>query len=77
MADNYDTPTARAAQARSNLVHALRECCDLADAVEALQGDDLLETLRYLDSLRFVMADSSQQLQGVVRSFADDATSGD
>ena len=37
---------ARGEQARENLVAVLRECCDLADAVESLDG-----------SLRFVMAE--------------------
>lgn len=60
---------ARAAQAQQNLVAALRECCELADAVESLRGPDLLEVLVYLDSLRFVMAESGQLLQGVVRGF--------
>lgn len=63
------TAAARGAQARSNLVAALRECCDLAEAVEHLDGDDLLEVLGYLDGLRFVMAESGQLLQGVVRGF--------
>lgn len=58
---------ARGAQARINLVAALRECCELADAVESLDGADLLEVLVYVDSLRFVMAESGQLLQGVVR----------
>lgn len=61
------TPAERGAQARSNLVAALRECCDLADAVEHFEGPELLEVLVYLDSLRFVMAESGQLLQGVVR----------
>jgi hypothetical protein len=60
---------ARGAKARANLVAALRECCDLADAVENLDGSDLLEVLIILDSLRFVMAESGQLLQGVVRGF--------
>ena len=58
---------ARGDQARRNLASALRECCELADAVESLQGPELLEVLIYLDSLRFVMAESGQLLQGVVR----------
>jgi hypothetical protein len=58
---------ARGSQARRNLVAALRECCELADAVESLEGQELLEVLVYLDSLRFVMAESGQLLQGVVR----------
>jgi hypothetical protein len=37
--------------------------------VETLDGEDLLEVLVYLDSLRFVMAESGQLLQGVVRGF--------
>jgi len=57
------------AQARANLVAALRECGELADAVETFQGDELLEVLAHLDSLRFVMAESGQILQGVVRGF--------
>jgi hypothetical protein len=59
----------RGDQARANLVAALRECAELADAVEHFQGDELLEVLTHLDSLRFVMAESGQLLQGVVRGF--------
>ena len=59
----------RGAQARANLVAALRECGELADAVETFQADELLEVLAHLDSLRFVMAESGQILQGVVRGF--------
>src|SRR5688500_14392341 len=50
--DRYDAVAARAAQARGNLVAALRECCELADAVETLDGPELLEVLVYIDSLR-------------------------
>lgn len=57
----------RATQARANLVAALREGGELADAVESFEGAELLEVLIALDSLRFVMAESSQILQGVVR----------
>jgi hypothetical protein len=60
---------ARGAQARANLVAALRECGELADAVESFEGEELLEVLIHLDSLRFVMAESGQLLQGVVRGF--------
>lgn len=67
--EGVDAATVRAGQARLNLVSALRECGELADAVEALDGSDLLEVLVYLDSLRFVMAESNQLLQGVVRGF--------
>ena len=59
----------RGGQARANLVAALRECGQLADAVEHFDGDDLLEVLIHLDSLRFVMAESGQLLQGVLRGF--------
>ncbi len=59
----------RAGQARANLVAALRECCILADAVESLDGPDLLEALEVIDGIRFVMAESNQLLQGVVRGF--------
>ncbi len=61
--DPFDT----ADKARSNLVAALRECGELADAVEGFEGSDLLEVLVYLDSLRFVMAESGLMLQGIVR----------
>ncbi|MCA9864782.1 MAG: hypothetical protein R2853_14145 [Thermomicrobiales bacterium] len=72
MTDELSGIAARAAQARVNLVAALRECGELADAVEQLDGPDLLEVLVYLDSLRFVMAESGQLLQGVVRGFSDE-----
>ncbi len=58
---------ARAAKARENLVNALRECGELADAVAHFEGRELLEVLDYLDSLRFVMAESGQLLAGVTR----------
>lgn len=64
-----DAIAARGAQARANLVAALRECGELADAVEHFEGDELLEVLAHIDGLRFVMAESSQLLQGVVRGF--------
>lgn len=67
--DRFDAVAARGAQARANLVAALRECGGLAEAVEALEGPELLEVLVYLDSLRYVMAESGQLLQGVVRGF--------
>lgn len=68
----YDRNQAqRGAQARANLVAALRECGELADAVESFEGDELLEVLIHLDGLRFVMAESGQLLQGVVRGFTD------
>lgn len=58
---------ARAGKARENLVNALRECCQLAEAVATFEGRELIEVLEYLDSLRFVMAESGQLLAGVVR----------
>lgn len=72
MSDELRLHAARAQQSRVNLVAALRECGELAEAVEALDGEDLLEVLIYLDSLRFVMAESGQLLQGVVRGFTDE-----
>lgn len=57
----------RGQQARENLVAALRECGELADAVEHFEGQELLDVLLYLDSLRYVMAESGQLLQGVLR----------
>jgi hypothetical protein len=64
---SYLTQAERASQARTNLVNALRECGQLADAVEHFDGRELLEVLDYLDSLRFVMAESGQLLAGVTR----------
>ena len=43
MMSTPDGIAARGAQARNNLVVALRECCDVADAVESL-GQELLES---------------------------------
>ncbi|HET9658745.1 MAG TPA: hypothetical protein VFP05_00335 [Thermomicrobiales bacterium] len=57
----------RGQQARENLVAALRECGELADAIEHFEGQELLDVLLYLDSLRYVMAESGQLLQGVLR----------
>jgi hypothetical protein len=74
MMSTSDGIAARGAQARNNLVVALRECCELADAVESLEGPELLEVLIYLDSLRFVMAESGQLLQGVVRGYRNEET---
>jgi len=65
---------ARGEQARASLVAALREAGDLADAVQQLQGDELLETLEYVDSLRLGLTESNQALQGAVRS--DEAQDG-
>ena len=68
---NYPNPMdpthQRGVKARENLVNALRECGELADAVENFDGEELIEVLNYLDSLRFVMAESGQLLTGVVR----------
>ncbi len=65
--DGVDDVAERGLKSRQNLVNALRECGELADAVATFQGRELLEVLDYLDSLRFVMAESSQLLAGVVR----------
>lgn len=62
----------RGMQARQNLVNALRECGELADAAEHFDGEELLEVIDHLDSLRFVMAESGQLLAGVVRGELDE-----
>jgi hypothetical protein len=69
MVDQFETNAVaeRGNQARTNLVNALRECGELADAVANFEGRELIEVLDYLDSLRFVMAESGQLLAGVVR----------
>lgn len=54
-------------QARTTLANALRECGELADAVETFDGSELFEVLTYLESLRFIMAESHMVLLGVVR----------
>ena len=71
MMSESESLAARGQQARANLVAALRECGELAEAVESFEGAELLEVLAYIDSLRFVMAESSQLLQGVVRGLTD------
>ncbi len=71
MSGRNDGVAARGNKARQNLAVALRECCELAVAVESLDGADLLEVLVYIDSLRFVMAESGQLLQGVTRGGDD------
>jgi hypothetical protein len=67
--DEAEIVAERAAKARANLVAALEECGALAEAVAGLEGADLLEVLVAIDGLRFVMAESSQLLQGVIRGF--------
>jgi hypothetical protein len=67
MMESFEGVARRGEQARTNLVAALRECGELADAVQHFEGEDLLEVLIHLDSLRFIMAESGQLLQGVVR----------
>lgn len=69
--DPMDPLHQRGVKARQNLVNALRECGELADAVENFDGEELLEVIDYLDSLRFVMAESGQLLVGVVRGELD------
>ena len=44
--DEFGSVARRGAQARANLVAALRECGELADAVEHFEGDELLEVSR-------------------------------
>jgi cytochrome b-561 len=63
------TAGARGEQARAALVAALEECGDLATAVEQLEGEDLLEVLQYIDSLRLGLTESNQILQGVVQGY--------
>ncbi|MGI9254414.1 MAG: hypothetical protein ACR2J8_11750 [Thermomicrobiales bacterium] len=69
MDEPIDALAMRGSLARANLVAALLECCDLADAIESFNGPELLEALVYVDSLRFLLAESGQLLQGVVRGF--------
>jgi cytochrome b-561 len=63
------TVGAREERARATLVAALQECGDLATAVEQLEGDDLLEVLQYIDSLRLGLTESNQVLQGVLQGY--------
>lgn len=58
----------RGARARANLVAALRECGELADAVENFQGSELREVLDYLQGVRYTMVESHMILLSVVRS---------
>jgi cytochrome b-561 len=63
------TVGARGERARATLIAALEECGDLATAVEQLEGDDLLEVLQYIDSLRLGLTESNQVLRGVLQGY--------
>lgn len=62
-----DNTAKRGDKARVNLVNALRECGEVADAVSTFEGRELFDTLDYLDSLRSTTAEFSQRLSCAVR----------
>jgi hypothetical protein len=67
--DGLSPIAARGQRARDNVVSALHELGELAPLVRQLDdGEELLEVLEYVDSLRVGLADSSDILQGVVRA---------
>lgn len=53
---------------RARLVNALRECGELADAVETFEGAELFDVLTYLDSLRLIMIENQNALIGLIRA---------
>jgi hypothetical protein len=59
----------RGDRARDNVVRTLHELGELAPLVRQLDDQaELMEVLQYVDSLRATLADSSDTLQGVVRT---------
>lgn len=59
---------ARAERDRQAIVAALRRAGTLADAIEQLHGQDLLEALQTVDALRLGLAESTEALEGAVWS---------
>lgn len=51
---------------RNELALLLERCGSLADGVRFLEGDDLIELLNELDSMRALVADSSTTLRAAV-----------
>lgn len=51
---------------REELAHLLDRCGTLAEGVRFLEGDDLLELLDEIDSMRALIADSSTTLRAAV-----------
>lgn len=66
--EEHDRNDLKEQRARTLLVKALRDCGELADAVESFEGRDLFEVLAYLDSLRLLMTENQNILMGVVRA---------
>jgi NTP pyrophosphatase (non-canonical NTP hydrolase) len=60
------TGTDLEAKTRNELATILEQCGELADAVRYFEGDELLEVLDLLDSLRALLADNSTTLRAAV-----------
>jgi hypothetical protein len=51
---------------REELAQLLEQCGELADAVRYFEGDDLLDVLSTLDSIRALLADNSTTLRAAI-----------
>ena len=54
------------AKTREELARLLEQCGELADAVRLFEGDDLLDLLNTLDSIRALLADNSTTLRAAI-----------
>lgn len=63
---NRDRFTNLEEKTRTTLAEVLEQCGELADAVRFFTGDELLEVLDQLDSLRALLGDSSTTLRAAV-----------
>ncbi len=64
--DNSDVGTDLEHKTRDELAALLDKCCELADAVRYFEGDELVEVLDVLDSMRALMADNSTTLRAAI-----------
>jgi NTP pyrophosphatase (non-canonical NTP hydrolase) len=60
------TGTDLEAKTRAELAMILEQCGELADAVRYFDGDELLDVLDTIDSLRALLADNSTTLRAAV-----------
>jgi hypothetical protein len=56
----------RERKTREVLARLLEQCCELADGVRIFEGEDLLDLLDALDSIRAHLADNSTTLRAAV-----------
>lgn len=61
-----DTRTDLERKTRDELASLLEQCGELADGVRFFEGDDLLDLLDLLDSVRALLADNSTTLRAAI-----------